>query len=176
MAVLALCAFAGCSDSTAVEDAELNQKLIGGWVPLDTSLYEYDEDGNITSYPVYEFTGSVTKAHIVGSPYVSSYVVNEYEIKDGKYKVIVDGVAQYAKIGFTDEGNMLWYTDDEVTEFRPLTEDEIIENGIPIGQAVGDEVDETSDETQTDDGTEETADSEEEASESESSDPADENE
>ncbi|MCD7730737.1 MAG: hypothetical protein LUI05_04485 [Oscillospiraceae bacterium] len=125
----------GCSDTSA-EDAALAQKLMGAWVPLVDENYTEDEDGNVLSFTVYEFTGYSTKVHIVNVGVVYSYPVNEYTITDGKFKVIVDGKAEYAKIDFSEEGNLLWYTDTETTEFRPLTDEEQSEFGIPIGQTL----------------------------------------
>lgn len=136
VAAAALFSFAGCSD-TSVEDAALSQQLIGGWVPLNDDFYTADENGNTLTFTVYEFTGSVTKLHEVSTGRVSSYFVNEYEIKGGKYKVIVNGSAEFAKIDFAENGNLLWYTDTETTEFRPVTDEEVKEFGIPLGQTLG---------------------------------------
>lgn len=132
----ALFSLAGCSDTSA-EDAALNQKLIGGWVPLNDAYYSADENGNTLTFTVYEFTGTITKVHEVSTDTISSYFVNEYEIKDGKFKVLVDGKAEFAKIDFTDNGDLLWYTETETTEFRPVTEEEIQEFCIPLGKTLG---------------------------------------
>lgn len=136
IAAAALFSFAGCSDTSA-EDAALNQQLIGGWVPLIDSNYTADENGNTLSFTVYEFTGSITKIHQVSASVIYSNLINEYEITDGKFKVIVDGKAEFAKIAFAENGDLLWYTDSETIEFRPLTEEEQKEFNVPIGQTLG---------------------------------------
>lgn len=136
IAAAAVFSFAGCSD-TSVEDAALNQKIIGGWVPLNDDFYTADEDGNTLTFTVYEFAGDITKLHKVSADVIYSYLMNEYKIEDGKFKAIVDGGVAYAKIGFADNGDLLWYTDTETTEFRPVTQEEIDEFKIPIGQTLG---------------------------------------
>lgn len=136
IAAAAVFSLAGCSDTSA-EDAALNQRLIGGWVPLVDDYYSADENGNTLSFTVYEFTGTITKVHHISAEVIFSDLVNEYEITEGKFKVVFDGKAEFAKIDFTDNGNLLWYTDAETLEFRPVTEEEVQQFGIPLGQTLG---------------------------------------
>lgn len=149
---VSLFAMTACADTMSDSDKALQQQLIGGWVPLEDSYEQVDADGNVIEFSVYEFTESKTKFHDVSSDSVSSSLINEYTITDGKYKVIVDGEAMYAKISFSDEGNLIWYTDDSEDEFRPLTEEEIEEYNIPIGQAIAEEETEESETDDTDGG------------------------
>lgn len=136
IAAAAVFSLAGCSDTSA-EDAALNQRLIGGWVPLVDDYYSADENGNTLSFTVYEFTGTITKVHHISAEVIFSDLVNEYEITEGKFKVVFDGKAEFAKIDFTDNGNLLWYTDAETLEFRPVTDEEVQQFGIPLGQTLG---------------------------------------
>lgn len=136
---------AGCSDSGAsqeegnVSDDALHEQLMGSWVLLGDGNIEYDAEGNMVSFSVFEFTENKTKVHKVEVPNVYSWVVNEYSIKDGKYMVIKDGQSMYEGIRFTDEGNLELFIDATVDTFRRLTDEEQVEYAIPIGQSSIDE-------------------------------------
>lgn len=144
MIVLSVMA-AGCSDSGAsqeegnVSDDALHEQLIGSWVLLGDGNIEYDAEGNMVTFSVFEFTENKTKVHKVEVPNVYSWVVNEYSIKDGKYMVFKDGQSMYEGIRFTDEGNLELFIDATVDTFRRLTDEEQAEYAIPIGQSSIDE-------------------------------------
>ena len=125
---------AGCSKDTSAEDMSLQQKLMGCWVPVNDAEQVVDDEGNIVRFSVYEFTETETRIHLVEMERTESYVINEYSIYNGKYKVMVENTAQFAKIEFGENGNMFWVTDTSRDEFRPLTEEEIKEFGIPVGK------------------------------------------
>ncbi len=134
ISLTALLSFAGC-ENTAASDAELHKQLIGGWVPIEDTAAEYDGNGNVTAFSVYEFTATKTKYHLVKGEMIETSELNEYQIVGGNYKAIVEGGAQFAKIKFSNKGNLLWFTDESITEFRPLTQEEIDEYSIPIGKS-----------------------------------------
>ena len=144
MIVLSVMA-AGCSGSGAsqeegnVSDDALHEQLMGSWVLLGDGNIEYDAEGNMVSFSVFEFTENKTKVHKVEVPNIYSWVVNEYSIKDGKYMVIKDGQSMYEGIRFTDEGNLELFIDATVDTFRRLTDEEQVEYAIPIGQSNIDE-------------------------------------
>lgn len=144
MIVLSVMA-AGCSDSGASSEEDIaldnaiHEQLIGSWVLLGDDNIAYDEEGNMVSFSVFEFTENKTKVHEVGVPNVYSWVINNYSIKDGKYMVVKDGVEMFEGIRFTDEGNLEMFTDTTVDTFRRLTDEEQAEYSIPIGQSSIDE-------------------------------------
>ena len=125
---------AGCGEDTSVQDEALHRQLMGAWVPLNDYELEYDGEGNVVKFSVYEFTETETRYHIVRSDSTYSSFVNEYSISGGRYKVSTEMGPQYAGIKFTETGNLVWFTDDSSDEFRPLTEEEKTEFVIPLNQ------------------------------------------
>lgn len=133
--MLAVVCMVGCgSGVTAEENEALHQKLMGSWVPLVDPNLEYDAEGNVSKFTVFEFTENETRYHVVEMERTGSEIVNNYTISDGKYKVITETGAQFAIIEFTESGNLMWRTDSSADEFRPLTEEEIKEFGIPVNR------------------------------------------
>ena len=129
---MAVC-MTGCVSSTSENEA-IHQKLMGAWVPLEDFNQELDAEGNVAKFTVYEFNETQTIYHIVEMEKTFSSLVNEYTISDGKYKVVDQTGVQFAKIEFTEEGNMLWITDSTKDEFRPLTEEEIETFAVPLNK------------------------------------------
>lgn len=124
MIVLSVMA-AGCSDSgMSEEDMEIHEKLIGAWVPVNDIYAVYDAEGNLAQFSVYEFTGTKTKYHEVKADSVISWVVNEYTIKNGKYRVVFEGKTMVQDISFNEDGNLVLYGDGESDEFRRFTDEE----------------------------------------------------
>ena len=131
--MLAVVCMAGCGNGvTAEENEALHQQLMGSWVPLVDPNLEYDEEGKVSKFTVYEFTENETRYHVVEMERTGSELVNNYTISDGKYKVITETGAQFAIIEFTESGNLLWKTDSSTDEFRPLTAEEIEQFGVPV--------------------------------------------
>ena len=64
---------------------------------------------------------------------------------------MVDGKPQYEGIGFNDDGNLVLYTDSTQDEFRKLTDEEIAEYNIPIGQLLASEIQDNASATETED-------------------------
>lgn len=131
MTVAVFC-MAGCSSFSEEENQAIHRQLLGAWVPLNDPELEQDAEGNVLKFSVYEFMETETRYHVVQMEQTSSSVVNEYTITDGKYKVITDMGAQFSGIRFTETGNLVLYTDSSSDEFRPLTQEEIEEFGIPV--------------------------------------------
>ena len=135
IAITALFVFTGCGEDAAAKDAEIKQKLMStAWIPLEDDKAAYDEAGNIVQFSVYEFADTLTKVHIVQASFTNSFKANDYTIKDGMFRADVDGVIRYAKVDFTESGNLLWITDSMTQEFRPITNEEVIEFNVPLGK------------------------------------------
>lgn len=139
MIVLSVMA-AGCSDSgMSEEDMEIHEKLIGAWVPVNDIYAVYDAEGNLAQFSVYEFTGTKTKYHEVKADSVISWVVNEYTIKGGKYRVVFEGKTMVQDISFNEDGNLVLYGDGESDEFRRFTDEEQARYHVPLGQLLNTE-------------------------------------
>lgn len=137
IAITALLAFTGCGEDYKAIDAELHQKLMStAWIPLEDDEAAYDSEGNLVQFSVYEFAEKLTKVHIVQASATSTFKANEYTIKEGKFRADIDGVVMYAKIDFNEAGNLLWITDDMTQEFRPITNEEVVEFNVPLGKTM----------------------------------------
>ena len=99
-AVMVLAACSGGDTQMSEEDAALRQELIGVWFYPDSAVY--DEDGDLTSFSTYQFTDSVLKRHDVENERITSYLLDKYTIKDGKFVVQTDGQKQYALINIEE--------------------------------------------------------------------------
>lgn len=138
MIVLSVMA-AGCSDGMSQEDIAINEKMMGAWVPVNDIYAVYDADGNLAQFSVYEFTGTRTKYHEVKADSVMSWVVNDYTVKDGKYRVVYEGKTMYQDISFTEDGNLVLSGGGERDEFRPFTDEEQERYHVPLGQLLNSE-------------------------------------
>ena len=141
-AVIALsaCSKQDTDTATAEKDAELQQKLIGVWMYTDSVIY--DEDGDITSFSAYEFTDVDAKCHEVAGSQIISYIIDKYTIKDGYYTVDVDGKKEYAVIDIREvdgKDHLYWSIDTGTMEFVRMTDEEIDEYSIPVGQLISGE-------------------------------------
>lgn len=132
--MMAVFCMTGCSGFSEEENQAIHNQLMGSWVPLNDPELEQDAEGNVIKFSVYEFMETETRYHVVQMESTSSSSVNEYTITDGKYKVITEMGAQFSGIRFTDAGNLVLYTDTSADEFRPLTQEEIKEFGIPVNR------------------------------------------
>lgn len=139
-AVIALSACSKQDSEAAQRDAELRQKLIGVW--MYTASVGYDEDGNIASFSAYEFTDTYAKGHDVSGVQILSYVIDLYTIEDGYYTVDVDGKKERAIIDIREvdgKEHLYWSIDTGTMDFIRMTDEEIDEYGIPVGQLLPDE-------------------------------------
>ena len=135
IAITALFVFTGCGEDAAAKDTEIKQKLMSNaWVPLVDELAMYDQAGNLVQFSAYEFVDTLTKVHVVQAAATNTYKANDYTIKDGYFRADIDGTIMYAKVDFSETGNLLWITDSLTQEFRPLTAEEIDEYNVPLGK------------------------------------------
>ena len=128
---------AACSDYVMTEeDLEVQRSIQGCWsAGSGTGYNTYDAEGNPTMLLVVEFTDDfkyfVHKCDME-SGFVMTYDPISYSFKDKKFKVDVDGVASYAKVNFSDDGNiMYWVTDGGTDSYDRLTGEEARALGIP---------------------------------------------
>ena len=140
---VAVMMFTACSNGDtkmSEEDAALQQKLIGVWLYPDSAVY--DEDGDLTSFSTYQFTDSVLKRHDVENEQITSYLLDKYTIKDGKFVVQADGQKQYALINIEEidgKDHLFWDIDTKTMEFTRMTDEEIEEYGIPSDKTLDSE-------------------------------------
>lgn len=138
MIVLSVMA-AGCSEGMSQKDMEIHEKLMGAWVPVHDIYAVYDAEGNLAQFSVYEFTSTKTKYHEVKADSVISWVVNEYTIKDGKYRVVFEGKTMVQDISFNEDGNLVLSGGGESDVFRPFTDEEQARYHVPLGQLLNTE-------------------------------------
>lgn len=140
---------AGCSKEAtrpteiSPEDKALHDQLMGAWVLLGDENIEYDEEGNMVAFSVFEFTDKKTKIHQVGATETRSWVINEYFIQDGKFNVIQDGKIRYQEFAFTEDGKLEMYSDNSVDTLRRLKDEDLGGRPIPLDQPVGIEAEES---------------------------------
>ena len=127
----------GCSKYTMTnEDLELQQSLIGIWAADDSTGYnEYDENGNITMMVAVRFTNDFNYLLyncFLNDRQVLTYEPISYTIEEGKFKVERDGLASYAGVSISADGNtMSWITDSKTDVYLRLPDDRAAELGIP---------------------------------------------
>lgn len=139
MLMIAAVMLSACSQKQdpemAAADAELQQKLIGVWYYTDSVVL--DDDGNFSAFSAYEFTDKVAKAHDIEGAQISSAVIDKYKIENGEYVVEVDGKKEYALIEIREvdgRDHLYWGIDSGTLEFIRMTDEEIEDFGIPVGQ------------------------------------------
>lgn len=137
LAAAMLMCLAGCSDYVMTAEDLAKQKSIEGcWAADDSTGYnDYDENGNITQMLVVEFTEDFKyMIHIcdLEEGYVMTYDPIEYSFKDENFKVVVDGVASYARVSVNEDGStMRWITDDKTDLYQRVSEEAAAALGIP---------------------------------------------
>lgn len=139
-AAIALSACSAQDTQAAAKDAELQQKLMGVWCYTDSVVY--DEDGEISSFSAFEFTDRDAKCHNVTGEKVISSVIDKYTIKDGYYTIDVDGKEEFAVIDIREvdgKDHLYWSIDTGTQEFIRMTDEEIEEYSIPVGQLISGE-------------------------------------
>lgn len=135
-AVLAVC-MAGCSEYVMTEDDLAVYKSIQGYWAADvgTGYNEFDENGNLTAMIVVEFTDDFNYLmHIcyLDQGYALAYPPVKYSFEDKMFKVMVDGVASYAQLSVSEDGQMLyWHTDDKTDTYLRISKEEAAALGIP---------------------------------------------
>lgn len=135
-AVMAL-SLAGCSEYVMTEEDLAVQKSLEGYWVADNSTGQnvFDEQGNLVSLFAAEFTSDyhyLTHTCLFTTDYTVSFPPVEYSIEEEMFKVVTEGVASYAKIEFSDDGQtMYWITDDKTETYFRIDAATAEELGIP---------------------------------------------
>lgn len=140
-AVMLVC-LAGCSGNYVMteEDMAVQKSIEGRWIADDSTGYnEYDGNGNFLALTAVEFTSDYKYLIHVCMPgdgqasgYVMTYDPVAYSFKDKMFRVDIDGVASYARVSVSEDGQTLfWITDDQTDRYNRLTDEQAAELGIP---------------------------------------------
>ncbi|MDE6598491.1 MAG: YgdI/YgdR family lipoprotein, partial [Oscillospiraceae bacterium] len=135
-AVLTVC-LAGCSEYVMTEDdLAIYESIQGYWAAdVGTGYNVFDEDGTLISMSVVEFTDDFNYLiHIcyVKQGYALSYPPTKYSFEDKLFKVMTDGVASYAQLSVSDDGQTLyWHTDNKTDTYIRIEQEEAKSLGIP---------------------------------------------
>lgn len=140
-AVMLIC-LAGCSGNYVMteEDIAVQKSIEGFWIADDSTGYnEYDGNGNFLALTVVEFTSDYKYlVHVCmpgdeqASGYVMTYDPIEYSFEDKTFKVDVDGIASYARVSVSEDGQILyWITDEQTDRYNRLTNEQAMGMGIP---------------------------------------------
>lgn len=162
-AVMLVC-LAGCSGNYVMteEDMAVQKSIEGRWIADDSTGYnEYDGNGNFLALTAVEFTSDYKYLIHVCMPgdgqasgYVMTYDPVAYSFKDKMFRVDIDGVASYARVSVSEDGQTLfWITDDQTDRYNRLTDEQAAELGIPEYDPAAWEETETA--TESESGTEE---------------------
>lgn len=128
---------AGCSDYVMTEkDLAVQKSIEGYWAAGSETGYNiYDADGNPELLMVVEFTDDFKyflHECYVNEGYVMTYDPIIYSFENEMFKVDVDGVDSYARISVSDDGQIMkWINDDLTDAYYRISEDEAKELGIP---------------------------------------------
>ncbi len=136
--IITAAAFPGCSEEKTMtaEDIALQKSMQGFWAASESTGYnQYDENGEPTYMIVVEFTDDLK--YFLHECYISEgYVMTAsdpvtYTIEDETFKTYVDGKAMYAGVSISDDGNtMYWINDDSTETYEKITDEEASELGI----------------------------------------------
>lgn len=140
-AVMLIC-LAGCSDNYVMteDDLAIQKAIEGYWLADDSTGYnEYDENGSYASLTVMEFTNDyrcLVHTYTPGNEEDNGYIMTskpiDYTFRDKMFRVDTDGVASYAKITVSEDGeNLFWITDEQTDKYRKLTKEQAVAIGIP---------------------------------------------
>ena len=136
-AVMLTFCLAGCSEYVMTEeDLAIYKSIQGYWAAdVSTGYNEFDEDGNLTAMIVVEFTDDFNYLmHIcyLDQGYALAYPPVKYSFEDKKFKVMTDGVASFAQVSVSDDGQiMYWHTDEKTDTYRRLDKETAASLGIP---------------------------------------------
>lgn len=140
-AAMLIC-MAGCSSNYVMteEDIALQKSIEGCWLADDSTGYNsYDENGNFLSLTAIRFTPDYKYLVYDCMPgdaqadgYVMTYNPTEYKIEEKMFRVDVNGVASYAKVSVSEDGQTLyWITDEQTDRYSRLTDEQTAAMGIP---------------------------------------------
>ena len=138
-AVMLIC-MAGCSGKYVMteEDIAVQKSIEGRWLADDSTGYN-EYDGNFLSLTAIEFTSDYK--YLVyecmpgdgqASGYVRTYPPTAYSFEDKMFRVDVDGIASYARVSVSEDGQTLyWITDEQTDKYNRLTDEQTAALGIP---------------------------------------------
>lgn len=140
-AAMLIC-MAGCSGNYVMteEDIAVQKSIEGCWLADDSTGYnEYDGNGNFLSLTAVEFTSDYKYLIHVCMPgddkasgYVMTYDPVAYSFEDKMFRVDIDGIASYARVSVSEDGQTLyWITDEQTDRYKKLTKEQTAEMGIP---------------------------------------------
>ncbi|MBD5138769.1 MAG: hypothetical protein HDT24_05610 [Ruminococcus sp.] len=135
-AALTLC-MAGCSEYVMTEDdLAVYESVQGYWAAdIGTGYNQFDEDGNLTTMIVVEFTDDFNYLmHVcyIDQGYAVAYPPVKYSFEDKLFKVMTDGVASYAQLSTSEDGQTLyWHTDNKTDTYLRISREEAAALGIP---------------------------------------------
>ena len=138
LAVVFTAMLAGCSGYQMTEkDMAMQRAIRGFWTPdVSTGYNTYDENGDLTELLVIEFTEDFN--YFIHTCYVQNgYTMTDppisYSFKNENFKVDVNGVASYARVSVSDDGQtMKWITDTQTDIYNRLDEESARALGVPI--------------------------------------------
>ncbi|MDE6745307.1 MAG: hypothetical protein K2J72_01575, partial [Oscillospiraceae bacterium] len=118
------------------DDLAIYESIQGYWVAdVGTGYNEFDEDGSLTTMVVVEFTNDfnyLTHECYVKLGYALSYPPVKYSFENKLFKVMTDGVASYAQLSVSDDGQTLyWHTNDKTDTYIRIEQEEARSLGIP---------------------------------------------
>lgn len=135
-AALTLC-MAGCSKYVMTEeDLAIQKSLVGYWAAdVGTGYNVFSEEGTLTEMMVVEFTEDfhyLMHPVLIDEGYALSYPPIAYSFEKQQFKVVTDGVASFAKVSVSDDGQtMYWVTDEKTDTWLRLNKEAAAALGIP---------------------------------------------
>lgn len=135
-AALTVC-MAGCSDYVMTEeDLAIQKSLVGYWAAdVSTGYNEFSENGELTAMTAVEFTDDfhyLMHICLIEQGYALTYPPVSYSFEDKKFKVVNEGVASFAQVSVSDDGQiMYWHTDEKTDTYRRLDAETAAGLGIP---------------------------------------------
>lgn len=128
---------AGCSDYVMTEeDLAIQKSLVGYWAAdVSTGYNEFSESGELTAMTAVEFTDDfhyLMHICLIEQGYALTYPPVSYSFEDRKFKVVNEGVASFAQVSVSDDGQiMYWHTDEKTDTYRRLDAETAAGLGIP---------------------------------------------
>lgn len=135
-AALTVC-MAGCSDYVMTEeDLAIQKSLVGYWAAdVSTGYNEFSENGELTAMTAVEFTDDfhyLMHVCLIEQGYALTYPPVSYSFEDKKFKVVNEGVASFAQVSVSDDGQiMYWHTNEKTDTYRRLDAETAAGLGIP---------------------------------------------
>lgn len=135
-AAAVLICLSGCSEYVMTEEDLAIYKSIQGYWAADagTDYNQFDENGSLKVMTVVEFTDDFNYLmHMcyIDQGYALTYPPVKYSFEDRLFKVMTDGVASYAQLSVSDDGQMLyWHTDNRTDTYLKIDSETALSLGI----------------------------------------------